>query len=63
MTDTTLPDRGRSSEQSYDHIINLRVRDDLLDNVDELVENDVYPNRSEALRELIEAGIDALPEV
>jgi len=63
MTDTTLPDRSRSAQNSYDETIKARVSDDLADDIDRLVEEDVYDNRSEAIRELLRLGVDSLPPI
>jgi Arc/MetJ-type ribon-helix-helix transcriptional regulator len=52
-----LPDHGRSAEASYDERITIRTREEFLEEIDDLVEEGVYSNRSEALRELAEEGL------
>jgi Arc/MetJ-type ribon-helix-helix transcriptional regulator len=58
--DTRLPDHGRSAEASYDERITIRTREGFLEEIDDLVEEGVYSNRSEAFRELAEEGLDKL---
>ena len=55
-----LPDHGRSANASYDERVTIRTREEFLDEIDSLVEEGVYSNRSEALRELAEKGLDEL---
>ena len=52
-----LPDHGRSAEASYDERVTIRTREEFLEEVDRLVREGVYSNRSEAFRELAEAGL------
>jgi len=58
-----LPDRT-SSERSdkLDEHLTLRVGEDLLEEVERLVEQGVYPNRSEAARELLSFAVDEVSE-
>jgi Arc/MetJ-type ribon-helix-helix transcriptional regulator len=60
MKDSELPDHGRSAEASYDERITIRTREEFLEEIDRLVEEGVYSNRSEALRELAEEGLSEL---
>ena len=53
-----IPDHGRSQNRSYDERITLREDGDFLDRVDELVEEDFYDDRSEAIRELARRGME-----
>jgi len=55
-----LPDHGRSAEASYDERITIRTREEFLEEIDDLVEEGVYSNRSEAFRNLAEEGLDEL---
>jgi metal-responsive CopG/Arc/MetJ family transcriptional regulator len=55
-----LPDHGRSANASYDERITIRTREKFLEEIDELIEEGVYSNRSEAFRELAEEGLDKL---
>ena len=55
-----LPDHGRSANASYDERITIRTREDFLEEVDRLVEEGVYSNRSEAFRELAREGLSEL---
>lgn len=55
-----LPDHGRSAEASYDERITIRTREEFLEEIDRLVEEDVYSNRSEAFRKLAEEGLSEL---
>jgi Arc/MetJ-type ribon-helix-helix transcriptional regulator len=55
-----LPDHGRSANASYDERITIRTREEFLNEIDRLVEEGVYSNRSEALRELAEEGLEEL---
>jgi len=57
-----IPDYGRSNERNYDDRVTLREKNDFLDRVDELVEEDVYDNRSEAIRRLARLGIEKLDD-
>jgi metal-responsive CopG/Arc/MetJ family transcriptional regulator len=52
-----LPDHGRSANASYDERITIRTREEFLEEIDRLVEEGVYSNRSEAFRELAEEGL------
>jgi metal-responsive CopG/Arc/MetJ family transcriptional regulator len=52
-----LPDHGRSANASYNERITIRTREEFLEEIDDLVREDVYSNRSEALRELAETGL------
>ena len=52
-----LPDHGRSANASYDERVTIRTREEFLEEIDRLVEEGVYSNRSEALRELAETGL------
>jgi metal-responsive CopG/Arc/MetJ family transcriptional regulator len=60
MKDRKLPDHGRSANASYDERVTIRTREEFLKEVDRLVEEEVYSNRSEALRELAEEGLSEL---
>jgi len=53
-----LPDHGRSANASYDERITIRTREEFLEEIDHLVEEGVYSNRSEAFRDLAEAGLE-----
>ena len=55
-----LPDHGRSATESYDERVTIRTQEEFLEEIDQLVEQDVYSNRSEALRELAREGLDEL---
>ena len=55
-----LPDHGRSATESYDERVTIRTREEFLEEIDRLVEEGVYSNRSEALRELAREGLDEL---
>jgi metal-responsive CopG/Arc/MetJ family transcriptional regulator len=55
-----LPDHGRSAEASYDERITIRTREEFLEEIDELIEEGVYSNRSEAFRELAQKGLSEL---
>jgi len=58
--ENTLPDHGRSAKASYDERVTIRTRGEFLEEIDRLVEEGVYSNRSEAFRELAEVGLDEL---
>lgn len=60
MKNTKLPDHGRSANASYDERVTIRTREEFLKEIDRLVKEDVYSNRSEALRELARAGLEEL---
>jgi metal-responsive CopG/Arc/MetJ family transcriptional regulator len=55
-----LPDHGRSAEASYDERITIRTREEFLEEIDRLVKEGVYSNRSEAFRNLAEEGLNEL---
>jgi len=56
----TLPDHGRSANASYDKRVTIRTQEEFLEEIDHLVREDVYSNRSEALRELAQEGLSEL---
>jgi metal-responsive CopG/Arc/MetJ family transcriptional regulator len=60
MKGSELPDHGRSANASYDERITIRTREEFLEEIDRLVDEDVYSNRSEAFRELAEKGLNEL---
>ena len=60
MKEDALPDHGRSANASYDERVTIRTREEFLDEIDRLVDEDVYSNRSEAFRELAREGLDEL---
>ncbi|WP_161973240.1 ribbon-helix-helix domain-containing protein [Halostella litorea] len=54
-------DQRRGSAATTDHTrITVRYDDPLVDRVEALVDEDVFPNRSEALRQLVARGLDAV---
>ena len=55
-----LPDHGRSAEASYDERVTIRTSEEFLEEIDKLVDEGIYSNRSEALRELAREGLDEL---
>lgn len=54
------PDYGRGESRSYDERVSLRVGEDLVSDVEELVEEGVFDSRSEAFRELVNRGVDVV---
>jgi len=60
-----LPDRTRSErsqQETLDNPLSFRVDDDLLKEVERLVDECGYENRSEAARELLEIAVDELSD-
>jgi len=57
MKDAKLPDHGRSAEESYDERVTIRTSEEFLEEIDSLVEEGVYSNRSEAFRKLARKGL------
>jgi len=55
-----LPDHGRSANASYDKRVTIRTQEEFLKEIDHLIDEGVYSNRSEALRELAREGFDEL---
>jgi len=52
--ESELPDRGRSGSTSTLEHVSLRLDEEQLEDIDELVEADEYENRSDAIRTLLD---------
>jgi hypothetical protein len=60
-----LPDRTRSErsqQETLDNPLSFRVDDNLLSEVERLVDEGEYENRSEAARELLSVGVDEVSD-